>query len=70
VTDVVRALRERGKWREGEATVSFVMRGLELCEEEADGAEGFAEQEKEVPGRPRIERITITTGGQLPARSV
>jgi hypothetical protein len=70
VTDVVRALRERGEWREGEATVSFVMSGLEPPEEEeeeqAEGAaEGFAaeqEEEEEPPGRPRIERVTITTG--------
>jgi Common central domain of tyrosinase/Polyphenol oxidase middle domain len=60
LTDVVRALRERGEWREGEATVSFVMRGLEPSEQ---GAEGFAEQEKEPPGQPRVERVTITTRG-------
>jgi hypothetical protein len=64
VTDVVRALRERGEWKEGEATVSFVMRRVELpSEEEAESAEGFAEQEQEPPGRPRVERVTITTGG-------
>jgi hypothetical protein len=67
VTDVVRALRERGEWREEEATVTFVMRGLEPPEEEAQSwrlyAEGFAEQEREVPGRPRVERVTIITGG-------
>jgi hypothetical protein len=63
VTDVVRALRERGEWREGEATVSFVMRRLEPPEEEADGAEAFAEQAEEPPGQPRIERVTITAGG-------
>jgi hypothetical protein len=47
--------------------VSFVMRGLEPPEEEAQSwrlyAEGFAEQEVELPGRPRIERVTLTTGG-------
>jgi hypothetical protein len=65
VTDVVRTLRARGEWGEGRASVSFVMRGLEPPEEEAQSwrryAEGFAEQEVEVPGRPRIERVTITT---------
>jgi hypothetical protein len=63
VTDVVRALRERDEWREGEATVSFVMRGLEPPAEQALSAEAIAEQEQEPPGRPRIERVTITTGG-------
>jgi len=63
VTDVVRALRERGEWREGEAKVSFVMRGLMLPVVEAEGAKGFAEQKEEPPGRPRVERVTITIGG-------
>jgi hypothetical protein len=61
VTDVVRALRERGEWSEGEASVSFVMRGLEPSEEEAESVEYLAAQ-PEPPGRPRIERVTITTG--------
>jgi hypothetical protein len=63
VTDVVRALRERGEWREGEATVSFVMRGLESSEEEPQSAEALAAQEQEPPGRPRVERVSLTTGG-------
>jgi Common central domain of tyrosinase/Polyphenol oxidase middle domain len=63
VTDVVRALRERGEWSEGEPTVSFVMRGLEPSEEEAQSAEALAEQAQEPPGRPRVERVTLTTGG-------
>jgi Common central domain of tyrosinase/Polyphenol oxidase middle domain len=62
VTDIVRVLRERGEWNEGEASVSFVMRGLEPTAEEAESREAYAEQE-EPPGRPRIERVTITTGG-------
>jgi Common central domain of tyrosinase/Polyphenol oxidase middle domain/Protein of unknown function (DUF_B2219) len=63
VTDVVRALRERGEWREGETTVSFVMRGLEPSEEDPQSAEYLAEQEQGPPGRPRVERVTLTTGG-------
>ncbi len=63
VTDAVRALRERDEWSEGEATVSFVMRGLEPPEDEAESAESFAEATEEPPGQPRIERVTITTGG-------
>jgi len=63
VTDVVRALQDRGEWREEEATVSFVMRGLMLPVVEAEGAKGFAEQKEEPPGRPRVERVTITIGG-------
>jgi hypothetical protein len=62
VTDVVRVLRERGEWSDGEATVSFVMRGLEPPAEQALSAEALAEQEAEPPGRPRVERVTITTG--------
>jgi hypothetical protein len=66
VTDTVRVLRERGEWNEGEASVSFVMRGLEPSTEEDESTEAFAEQpepQEEPPGRPRVERVTITTGG-------
>jgi hypothetical protein len=66
VTDTVRVLRERGEWNEGEASVSFVMRGLVPSAEEEESTEAFAEQaepQKEPPGRPRVERVTITTGG-------
>jgi hypothetical protein len=61
VTNIVRVLQERGEWNEGEASVSFVMRGLvPVAEEEYVGA--FADQ-AEPPGRPRVERVTITAGG-------
>jgi hypothetical protein len=66
VTDTVRVLWERGEWNEGEASVSFVMRGLVPSAEEEESTEAFAEQaepQKEPPGRPRVERVTITTGG-------
>lgn len=62
VTNIVRVLRERGEWREGEASVSFVMRGLVPVAEEEESTEAFADQ-AEPPGRPRIERVTITAGG-------
>jgi tyrosinase len=61
VTNIVRVLQERGEWNEGEASVSFVMRGLVPVAEE-ESAEAFAEQ-AEPPGRPRVERVTITAGG-------
>lgn len=61
VTDVVRALRKRGEWSEGHASVRFVMRGLEPPVGEAE-RESSAEQ-AEPPGRPRFERVTFTTGG-------
>ena len=65
-TDTVRVLRERGEWNEGEASVSFVMRGLVPSAEEEESTEALAEQaepQEEPPGRPRVERVTITTGG-------
>jgi hypothetical protein len=66
VTNIVRVLQERGEWNEGEASVSFVMRGLVPSAEEEESAEAFAAQaepQEEPPGRPRVERVTITTGG-------
>jgi hypothetical protein len=48
---------------EEEATVSFVMRGLEPSEEDPQSAEYLAEQEQGPLGRPRVERVTLTTGG-------
>ena len=62
VTDVVRALQERSEWSEGDARVSFVMRGLEPSVEEAESAEYLAAQAAP-PGRPRVERVTLTSGG-------
>ena len=62
VTDVVRALQDRDEWSEGEARVSFVMRGLEPSEEEAQSAEYLPAQAKP-PGRPRVARVTLTSGG-------
>jgi hypothetical protein len=65
-TDTVRVLRERGEWNEGEASVSFVMRGLVPSAEEEESAEALAEQaepQQEPPGRPRVGRVSITTGG-------
>src|SRR5919112_3968803 len=62
VTDVVRALQERGDWNEGEARVSFVMRGLEPSVEEAESV-GFLAAQAEPPGQPRFESVTLTSGG-------
>jgi hypothetical protein len=62
VTDVVRALQERNEWSEGEARVSFVMRGLEPSVEEAESV-GYLAAQAEPPGRPRVERVTLTSGG-------
>jgi len=61
VTDLVRALQERGEWSAAEARVSFVMRGLEPSVEEAESAQFLAAQ-AEPPGRPRVERVTLTRG--------
>jgi hypothetical protein len=62
ITANVRALAERGEWGGGPVSVTFVMRGLlPPAETEAEAAAAAVTLQTEPGGRPRIERVTITT---------
>jgi len=60
ITANVRALAARGEWGEGQVSVTFVMSGL-LPPAETDAEAAAVTVQKEPGGRPRIERVTVTT---------
>jgi tyrosinase len=58
ITPNVRALQERGEWREGQVSATFVRRTV--LPPAGDEEEAVAREAQPV-GRPRIERVTLIT---------
>jgi hypothetical protein len=62
ITANVRALAARGEWGEGQISVTFIMSGLlPPAETDAEAEAAAVTVRKEPGGRPRIERVTVTT---------